>query len=236
MGDRRRGASPEASGIAALYPEAVAFSLGAVPTSSSGERDSPPGAGYSRAVRPSYEETRVVASKCVQLSLIDVRSVRVATTRLQVAIGRVLDAKEVMKDAPDIRLAMARLPLSHVQDDHPDWAISCLGRLHREGEPVPAPQVNPTDLRLERPGESVSAKIVSARISLELPVNFAVSRPPALECFDERPHSTRRNDLERGHAAKSGRYRGLNQSSGPKDLGGAAETRSPSARAASPGP
>lgn len=118
------------------------------------------------------------------------------------AIGRVLDAKEVMKDAPDIRLAMARLPLSHVQDDHPDWAISCLGRLHREGEPVPAPQVNPTDLRLERPGESVSAKIVSARISLELPVNFAVSRPPALECFDERPHSTRRYDLECGHAAK----------------------------------
>jgi len=114
----------------------------------------------------------------------------------------VLNTKEIVEDGPDVEFAAARFPLADVGDDDPRRFAFVFGRLHGEGQPVTTPQMNTTDFRFEWTGQPIGAHVMSAWIALKLLVDLAVSRPLALECFDERAHSTRRDDFVGGHAAE----------------------------------
>ncbi len=71
----------------------------------------------------------------IEVGIIDVRDVRRAAGRLDVVTGRVREAKEVMQDGPHVPIAVARLALADVEDDHPRESAFLFGRLHREREP-----------------------------------------------------------------------------------------------------
>jgi len=125
-----------------------------------------------------------------------------SVARLDVVTGRVRDAKEVMQDGPHVPIAVARLALADVEDDHPRESAFLFGRLHREREPVTTPQMNTTDLRFKRTGEPVGTQLICAWVALKVLVDLAVSGASTLKCFDERAHGTRRNDFVGVHAAE----------------------------------
>lgn len=105
--------------------------------------------------------------------------------------------KELMQKSPNVRLAMTRLAVAHVQnhDAKPIVVVRNERWLSRERKPVTALEPHSTDDWFERAAQTVGAELVATRIDSQQTPRVSVAGALARERIDLALHGGRHDDV-----------------------------------------
>jgi hypothetical protein len=111
--------------------------------------------------------------------------------------GWIFHPKELMQKRPNVRLAMTRLAVAHVQnhDAKPIIVVRNERWLSRERKPVTALEPDAADNRFERAAQTVGAELLATRIDSQQTSCVSVAGPLARKRIDLALHGGRHDDV-----------------------------------------